>query len=198
MSCLSTPLSVSLLSAWFSCVLSTRQSRIKLHPPQIQIEEEARLRSPLLHGESEDTPVPNAFDPYYMGHNLCWHCLGPPLFKLFDGILFPCPVQYGGCRNTILPEINTKPIAKASPTFFFHSSVSAAITEMFRNSPTPTSTRRLQHAPCSVPVPGEDNSPYLYAMHNKLGRKRRFTLLYGPNVLRTVMKEKRLVRISRQ
>src|SRR5277367_152893 len=134
-----------------------------------------------------------------MGHHLCWHCLGRPLSKLFAGILFPCPVQYGGCRNTILPEINTKSIAKASPTFFSHCSLSAAITAMTRNSPTPTSRRRLQHAPCSVPAAGEDNSPYLFATNNKLGRKRRFILLlHGPNVVGTVMKEKRLVCISRQ
>ena len=110
----------------------------------------------------------------------------------------PRTIQYGGCRNSILPEINTKPIAKASPTFISHYSLSAAITEMFRNSPTSTSRRRLQHVPCSVPAAGEDNSPYLYATHNKLGRKRRFILLHGPNVVRTVMKEKRLVRISGQ
>src|SRR5271156_3765822 len=83
--------------------------------------------------------------------------------------------------------------------FFSHCSLSAAITAMSRNSPTPTSRRRLQHAPCSVPAAGKDNSPYLYATHNKLGRKRRFILLlHGPNVVRTVMKEKRLVCISRQ
>jgi len=94
MNCQSTPLSVSLLSAWFFCVLSTRQSRIKLYLPQIQIKEKARLRSPLLHGWSGEAPVPNVLDPYCMGHHLCWHCLGPPLSKLFAGILFLCPVQY--------------------------------------------------------------------------------------------------------
>jgi hypothetical protein len=62
--------------------------------PQDTNQGKARSRSPLLHGEPGDAPVPNAFDPYCMGHHLCWHCLGPPLSKPFAGILFPCPVQY--------------------------------------------------------------------------------------------------------
>ena len=122
----------------------------------------------------EKFPAPWLVDPYCMGHHLCWHCLGPPLSKLFAGILFPSPVQYGvaGIPSCLKSMRNQLP--KCLLPFFSHCSLSAAITAMSRKSPTPTSRCRLQHAPCSVPAPGEDNSPHLYATHNKPGRKRRF------------------------
>ena len=133
----STPLSVPLLSAWFSCVLSTCQTRIEPYLPQMQIKERQDWKIPCSMA-SQETPSPNAFDLYCMGHHLCWHCLGP-LSQLLPESYSHRPHSMGVYRNTILPRIDTKPIAKASPTFFSycrHNSDAPKIVYAYKQTPT--------------------------------------------------------------
>jgi hypothetical protein len=184
MNCQSTPLFVPLLSAWFSCALS---------PPDTN-QGKARLRSPLLHGESGDAPVPNAFDPYCMGHHLCWHCLRPPLSKLFAGIPFPSPLQYG-VAGTPSCLINAKPIAKASPTFFL-----PLQSVCCHNSDVPKISYALQAgADCSTLHAlfqhRAKTTAYIYMLRttNPVASARSYSFSTVPtwSELRTVMKEKR-------
>jgi hypothetical protein len=77
-----------------------------------------------------------------------------------------------------LPEINTKPTAKASPTFFLPLQFDCR-----HNSDAPKNRLRLQaDADHNTLLAGEYNSPYLNATYNKLGRTRSLTFSTAPKL----------------
>ena len=108
-----------------------------------------KIENPLLHGESGDAPAQTrsifaAWDITY-----AYTFSGPLFLSSLPESYFHGPHRLGVCRNSILPEINTKPTAKASPTFFSRCSLTAAMTAMPRKivyayKQTPTTTRSLR------------------------------------------------------
>lgn len=137
-----------------------------------------KIENPLLHGESGDAPTQTrsifaAWDITY-----AYTFSGPLFLSSLPESYFHGPHRLGVCRNSILPEINTKPTAKASPTFFLPLQFDCR-----HNSDAPKNRLRLQaDADHNTLLAGEYNSPYLNATYNKLGRTRSLTFSTTPKL----------------